>query len=396
MAVKIDKDTCIGCEACVAVCPVGALSMVDGKSTVNEDTCIECGACIHNCPVEAISLPKVEKVVANSEGEDIWVMAQIEDGQPLGVTFELIGQAKKLAAKCNQKSAVVLIAKEDNGISDRFIAAGVDRVYVITGEQYADYNTEIYTNAFCELAKVHKPNAVLFPATLDGRDLAPRVAARLHTGLCADCTGLDIREDGIVEWTRPALGGNILATILCDESRPQMGSVRPKVFEPAEEIGGNGEVVKYEVQNPIDALVQLLKKEAMDTTGGIKVEDAEVIVAGGRGMGSAENFKVLEELAALFDNAAMAGSRAAVDEKWVDHASQIGQSGKTVKPKLYFAVGISGVLQHTSGMKESEVIVAINKDPNAEIFKLAHYGIVGDANVIVPKLIEKIKALKES
>jgi electron transfer flavoprotein alpha subunit len=256
---------------------------------------------------------------------------------------------------------------------------------------------ELYTNAFCELATEYKPNGIMFGATIDGRDLAPRVAARLKTGLCADCTEVEMGENGLLKWTRPELGGNLMGTIVCSDIRPQMGSVRPKIFAPMEpDAGRQGEVINYTVKNKVESKVEILKKEPLSTGGKLKIEDAEVICAGGRGFGDAERFKVLEDLAALFEKSAIAGSRAAVDEKWVDHASQVGQSGKTVAPKLYFACAVSGALQHICGMKESEVIVAINKDENAPIFEVAHYGLVGDVHVVIPKLIEKIKAYKES
>ncbi len=327
----------------------------------------------------------------------IWVAAQMENGEILGVTFELLGQARRLADAAGQNTAVVLIGKENNGHAERLIAQGADVVYTVLGPEYEDYNVELYTNAFCELATEYKPNGIMFGATIDGRDLAPRVAARLKTGLCADCTEVDMGEDGLLKWTRPAMGGNLMGTIVCSDKRPQMGSVRPKVFAPMEaDPGRRGEVINYTVKNKVESKLELLKKEPLSTGGKLKIEDAEVICAGGRGFGDAQQFAVLNDLAALFEKSALAGSRAAVDEKWVDHASQVGQSGKTVAPKLYFACGISGALQHVSGMKESEVIVAINKDENAPIFEVAHYGLVGDIHVVIPKLVEKIKAYKES
>lgn len=397
MAIKIDKEQCIGCESCVATCPAGALSMEDGKASVNQDTCISCGACVGECPVGAISMEKAEKQeVANSEGKDLWVMAELEKGEPVGVTYELLGEVSELAAKCGQRCCAVLVAAEAGDIPQKLIAAGADVVYTVTGSEYAEYNTDLYTNAFCELAEAYKPSAVMFGATVDGRDLAPRIAARLKTGLCADCTGLDIAGD-LVEWTRPALGGNILATIVCDEHRPQMGTVRPKVFKAKEaDASRTGEVISYEVKNKVESKVSLVRKEEITEAGSIKIEDAEVVCSGGRGLGCCDNFKMLEELAALFENGSVGGSRAVVDEGWIDHAHQVGQSGKTVTPKVYFAFGISGAIQHLAGMSSSDVIIAVNKDANAPIFKVAQYGIVGDAKEILPKLIAKIKAFKEA
>ena len=235
----------------------------------------------------------------------------------------------------------------------------------------------------------------MFGATDDGRDLAPRVAARLHTGLCADCTALDVTDDKLVAWTRPALGGNICATIICDVNRPQMGTVRPKVFKPAElDNTRTGEVIAFTPEAGAVSRVELVKKEALSSENAVKIDEADMIAAGGRGFGSKENFDVLEQLAALFENSAVAGTRAAIDEGWLTHSQQVGQSGKSVTPHIYFACGISGAIQHLSGMKDSDIIIAINKDAEAPIFTVAHYGIVGDVNVILPKLIEKIKAYK--
>lgn len=398
MAVSVDREKCIGCESCVAVCPVGALNMEDGKAQVDADTCISCGACINECPVEAISREAVVREVKNNAGQDLWVMAELENGEPMGVTYELLGVTAELAAKAGEKCCAVLITDAVKDIPEKLIAAGADKVYVVADAKYAEYNTDLFTDAFCQLADKYKPNAVLFGATADGRDFAPRVAARLHTGLCADCTALDIdTENNIVEWTRPALGGNILATILCDEHRPQMGTVRPKVFKANEaDAARTGEVINFTVEGSLTSPVSLISKEAVEVGGSIKIEDAEVICSGGRGMGCLDNFKMLEELAALFENGAVAGSRAVVDEGWIGHAQQVGQSGKTVTPKIYFACGISGAIQHISGMNASDIVIAINKDANAPIFKIAQYGIVGDAKEVLPKLIAKIKAFKEA
>ena len=275
------------------------------------------------------------------------------------------------------------------------IAAGADVVYVVEDAKYADYDTELYTDAICQLSKKYDPASIMFGATDDGRDLAPRVAARLHTGLCADCTALDVTDDKLVAWTRPALGGNICATIICDVNRPQMGTVRPKVFKPAElDNTRTGEVIAFTPEAGAVSRVELVKKEALSSENAVKIDEADMIAAGGRGFGSKEKFDVLEQLAALFENSAVAGTRAAIDEGWLTHSQQVGQSGKSVTPHIYFACGISGAIQHLSGMKDSDIIIAINKDAEAPIFTVAHYGIVGDVNVILPKLIEKIKAYK--
>lgn len=325
----------------------------------------------------------------------MWVIAEQENGQLMNVTFELLGAAKELCAKLEEKCCAVLVTAAAGELPQQLIAAGADVVYVVEDAKYADYDTELYTDAICQLSKKYDPASIMFGATDDGRDLAPRVAARLHTGLCADCTALDVTDDKLVAWTRPALGGNICATIICDVNRPQMGTVRPKVFKPAElDNTRTGEVNAFTPEAGAVSRVELVKKEALSSENAVKIDEADMIAAGGRGFGSKENFDVLEQLAALFENSAVAGTRAAIDEGWLTHSQQVGQSGKSVTPHIYFACGISGAIQHLSGMKESDIIIAINKDAEAPIFTVAHYGIVGDVNVILPKLIEKIKAYK--
>lgn len=325
----------------------------------------------------------------------MWVIAEQENGQLMNVTFELLGAAKELCAKLEEKCCAVLVTAAAGELPQQLIAAGADVVYVIEDAKYADYDTELYTDAICQLSKKYDPASIMFGATDDGRDLAPRVAARLHTGLCADCTALDVTDDKLVAWTRPALGGNICATIICDVNRPQMGTVRPKVFKPAElDNTRTGEVIAFTPEAGAVSRVELVKKEALSSENAVKIDEADMIAAGGRGLGSKEKFDVLEQLAALFENSAVAGTRAAIDEGWLTHSQQVGQSGKSVTPHIYFACGISGAIQHLSGMKDSDIIIAINKDAEAPIFTVAHYGIVGDVNVILPKLIEKIKAYK--
>lgn len=325
----------------------------------------------------------------------MWVIAEQENGQLMNVTFELLGAAKELCAKLEEKCCAVLVTAAAGELPQQLIAAGADVIYVVEDAKYADYDTELYTDAICQLSKKYDPASIMFGATDDGRDLAPRVAARLHTGLCADCTALDVTDDKLVAWTRPALGGNICATIICDVNRPQMGTVRPKVFKPAElDNTRTGEVIAFTPEAGAVSRIELVKKEALNSENAVKIDEADMIAAGGRGFGSKENFDVLEQLAALFENSAVAGTRAAIDEGWLTHSQQVGQSGKSVTPHIYFACGISGAIQHLSGMKDSDIIIAINKDAEAPIFTVAHYGIVGDVNVILPKLIEKIKAYK--
>ena len=305
----------------------------------------------------------------------MWVIAEQENGQLMNVTFELLGAAKELCAKLEEKCCAVLVTAAAGELPQQLIAAGADVVYVVEDAKYADYDTELYTDAICQLSKKYDPASIMFGATDDGRDLAPRVAARLHTGLCADCTALDVTDDKLVAWTRPALGGNICATIICDVNRPQMGTVRPKVFKPAElDNTRTGEVIAFTPEAGAVSRVELVKKEALSSENAVKIDEADMIAAGGRGFGSKEKFDVLEQLAALFENSAVAGTRAAIDEGWLTHSQQVGQSGKSVTPHIYFACGISGAIQHLSGMKDSDIIIAINKDAEAPIFTVAQIG----------------------
>lgn len=400
MAMVVDKSKCCACESCVGICPVGAISIVDGKAQVDSETCISCGACVGECPCEAIApegaTAQAEAPKAAAADKDIWVICEPEGGQINATTFEMLAVAQDLAQKAKYACCAVYIGPKGRVNTADLIAGGADKVYVIEDDKYETYNTELYTDGICQLIKAYNPSAVMMGATCDGRDLAPRIAARMKTGLCADCTEVDITEDGLVAWTRPALGGNIYATIVCDEMRPQMGTVRPKVFKALEkDASRTGEVINFVPAPGCVSRIEVVEVAPLVADNAIKIEEADVICAGGRGFGEEENFKVLEQLAALFENSAIAGSRAAVDEGWISHGQQVGQSGKTVTPKLYFACGISGAIQHISGMKDADCIVAINRDSHAPIFTVAHYGIVGDVKVILPKLIEKIKAYKE-
>lgn len=327
--------------------------------------------------------------------KDLWVIAEVENGALENVTLELVGAGQDLAQKAGAKCAAVLIAEAAGEMPQQLIAAGADMVYVVEGAKYADYDTELFTDAVCQLAKANDPAAIMYGATANGRDLAPRVAARLKTGLSADCTQVEIGEEGFVEWTRPALGGNICATIVCEKTRPQMGTVRPKVFKAKEaDASRTGEIVAFTPAEGAVSKVEIVKKEALVAGNTIKIDDAEVLVSGGRGLGCQDNVALLQQLADLFENSAISGSRAIVDEGWLTHSQQVGQSGKTVAPKVYFACGISGAIQHIAGMKDSEIVVAINKDAGAPIFENASYGLVGDVTKVLPKLIEKIKAYK--
>lgn len=388
MAVIVNQEKCVGCGACGPTCPFGAIEMQEGKANINEN-CTMCGACLPVCPVEAIYREEIERTVImdKTQYKGIWVFIEQTQGEVKGVAHELLGEGRKLADELSEELAGVLIGNRVEGAVKDIIASGADKVYLLEGEEYDHYNTEAYTVAFVDLIEKYKPAAILVGATNDGRDLGPRVAARVRTGLCADCTNLSIdAETQLVLWTRPAFGGNIMADILCPEHRPQMGTVRPKVFKkPVPDYNRTGEVIKVASKVKAEDLkVKLLEILAVCTSN-CKLEEADIIVSGGRGLGKPENFSAVEALAKTL-GAAVGASRAAVDAGWKPAPHQVGQTGKTVGPKIYFACGISGAIQHLAGMSSSDTIIAINKDTDAPIFKVADYGIVGDVMEVLPLL----------
>ncbi|MBP2639744.1 MAG: carE 7 [Firmicutes bacterium] len=395
MAIRITEE-CIGCAACQPVCPFGAIEMREGKAYITE-ACTVCGACVEICPVSAIIREEETKEVAMDKNEykDVWVYLEISDGKARNVGLELVGEGRKLADEMGQKLAGVLIGNNIEGLAKEVFAAGADMVYLAEAPEFAHYNTDGYAATFVDMIRTHKPSVILLGATNDGRDLGPRVACRIGTGLTADCTGLGIDEEtGLVAWTRPAFGGNIMATILCPEHRPQMGTVRPSVFKrPVPDYSRDGEIIRVASKvNLADIRTKIIDIIHV-CTASCNLEEAEIIVSGGRGLGKPENFCYVEDLANVL-GAAVGASRAAVDAGWKPALHQVGQTGKTVGPKIYFACGISGAIQHLAGMSSSDVIIAINKDPDAPIFKVADYGIVGDITEVLPMMTEEFKKIK--
>ena len=332
--------------------------------------------------------------LANYKG--VYVIAEQFEGKLRNVSLELLGQGRLLADKIGDEVGAVLIGSGVKPLAQELIAHGAHKVYVYDDPKLEQYNTTAYTKVVQGFFEEVKPNVFLVGATNIGRDLGPRVANVLKTGLTADCTGLDVDDDGkTIVWTRPALGGNIMAEIVCRENRPQMGTVRPNVFKkPAADASATGEIIDMKAALSDDdfmtKFVELIKMGG----GGVKLEEADVIVSGGRGMNSSEPFEgMLQELARLLGGA-VGASRAAVDAGWIDALHQVGQTGKTVGPKIYVACGISGAIQHLAGMTGSDCIIAINKDPDAPIFQVCDYGIVGDAFEVVPKITAAIKELR--
>lgn len=396
MAVIVSKEKCVGCGICETACPFGAITLQEGKAVIGE-TCTQCGACVEVCPVAAITREEVvtEVTMDKSQYKNIWVFIETAEGKMKNVSLELLGEGRKLADQLGQKLAGVLLGKEVAVLSKDIFAAGADEVYLVEADELEHYSTDGYTTVFSDLIQAHKPSVVLVGATNNGRDLGPRIASRIGTGLTADCTDLGIDEEtGMVAWTRPAFGGNIMATILCPEHRPQMGTIRPSVFKkPILDYNRCGEIIK--VKSTVkweDIRTKLIDFVKVCTTA-CNLEEAEIIVSGGRGLGKPENFKLIENLAEVL-GASVGASRAAVDAGWKPHVSQVGQTGKTVGPKIYIACGISGAVQHLVGMSSSDVIIAINKDKDAPIFQVADYGIVGDILEVLPMITEEFKKRK--
>lgn len=330
------------------------------------------------------------------EYRGVWVFIEQNDGKIKGVSLELLGAGRKLADKLDVPLSGVLLGYEIKSLCQEVIAYGADQVYVIDHEVMKDYRTESYMKAVINLAEKYKPEIFLYGATSNGKDLASAVATDLSTGLTADTTMLDVEVDKrLLEASRPAFGGNIMATILCKKHRPQMATVRPKVMKALEpDPDRQGQVIEEAITLSEDDMRTKVIKIVKDVTKKVNLADAHVVVAGGKGMGDLQNFQLIHDLADAI-GATVGGTRDVVEAGWLPHEQQVGQTGETITPKVYFAIGISGAIQHVVGMKNSEFIIAINKDPDAPIFDVATYGIVGDALEIVPKLIKELKEARE-
>ncbi|MGD9780991.1 MAG: FAD-binding protein [Kiritimatiellia bacterium] len=395
MGLKIDLDLCTGCGACVAVCPFCALAQraEDGKVEVNE-ACTACGACLEVCPVGALSMDVAEKktgTVAVDEYRGLWVFAEQRGGKVQDVAFELLGEGRALADQLGVELCAVLLGHQVGDCAATLFEHGADKVYLVDHPALEKYTAEPYAEAMSALIKKYKPEVVLAGATSMGRGFIARVAIQVNAGLTADCTELGVDGDQrLLLQTRPAFGGNIMACIVCPDHRPQMATVRPKVFkQPAPMAGRTGQLVEEKLDLKAPAVKVLEIVNAMQNE--VNVAGAEFIVTGGRGLGGPENFKLLAELAEALGGAAVGASRAAVDAGWISSFHQVGQTGKTVRPKIYVACGVSGQIQHLVGMNSSDTIIAINKDPDAPIFGVADVGIVGDLFQVVPELIKALR-----
>ncbi|MDR3296183.1 MAG: electron transfer flavoprotein subunit alpha [Clostridiales Family XIII bacterium] len=424
MAINVIKEKCVGCKLCIKACPFDAIDM-DGKLAVINEKCTACNQCIAVCKFSAIEKTEDESGPADlSAYKNVWVYAEQRAGKLMNVALELIGEGRRLAREISDDTKVyaVLIGEGVGALKQECFEFGADGVYLIDDPLLKNFTTDGYTKVLYDAVTQYKPEIVLFGATHIGRDLAPRVAARLNTGLTADCTRLDVKvssyidyaeknttldtstldpasEDKGLKQTRPAFGGNLMATIICPRTRPQMSTVRPGVMTRREQVpGATGEVVQVKPvlsESDIRTKIVEIVKSAKEI---VSLTDADIICSGGRGLGDPSGFDLIRRFASKVGGV-VGSSRAAVDAGWIEQSHQVGQTGTTVKPKIYFACGISGAIQHLAGMQTSDIIVAINKDPDAPIFEVADYGIVGDLYKVIPQIIdewENADALYES
>lgn len=404
MSLEIIHEKCTGCGLCLKACPFGSLTleMRDKlglppskfkRVVVVDVSCNLCGACVPTCKFDAMRLdktPAAEGKVNLADYRGVWVYAEQRDGVLQDVSFELLTEGRKLADARQTELVAVLLGHNMKDKADVLFHYGADKVILVDHPVLGPFDSDAYTEVFSNLVKKYKPEIVLAGGTSIGRTFIPRVAIRVKTGLTADCTGLDIDpKDHLLLQTRPAFGGNIMATIICPNHRPQMATVRHKVFKKGEP-DTNRKGILIEEAADIKAGRSRIVDVIHEMTNEINVAEADIIVSGGRGLGGPENFKLLFDLAHEL-GAAVGASRGAVDAGWISSFHQVGQTGKTVCPKLYIACGISGAIQHLVGMSSSEVIVAINKDPNAPIFEVADYGIVGDLKEIVPMITKVLR-----
>ncbi len=393
MELHIDHDACILCDCCLDACPFGALENRDGRIVVGP-ACTFCGACLEACPVDALSIPDGEVQPARPDGySGVWVYGEMHKGAFHHVVYELIGKGAELAEALGCPLGVAVLGHDLPDVGALLAGYPVSDVYVAEHAALAPFRDGPVAGALAWLIEEHKPEIILAGATSLGRSMIPRVATLCATGLTADCTRLEIEpETGDLLQTRPAFGGNVMATIVTRNHRPQMATVRPKVMAPPERADTPRPTV-HRTSPPdsvLDSVVEVLDSSDDHIGQSINIAEADVLVAGGRGIGGPKGFEMLAELADLLDGE-LAASRAAVDAGWVPYEHQVGQTGKTVQPRLYVAVGISGAIQHAVGMQSSETVVAINADPDAPIFNVADYGIVGDWRSVLPQIIEQIR-----
>lgn len=395
-AIKVLEEKCVGCCLCLKACPFGAITMKERLAQIDLTKCTLCGACVEACKFDAIEIKQstVEPGIDFDAYRDVWVFAEQNEGQVQSIAYELLGEGRKLANDLGMRLCAVLLGSGVDAAANELIARGADLVYVVDRPELAYFSDEPYAAVLIDLVRRHKPNIFLCGASTVGRSLVSRVAVSVNAGLTADCTGLTIDpETKNLQQTRPAFGGNIMATIVSPNHRPQMATVRHKVMKEAlPQEGRKGEVVLE------DVAAEILKSRTKrinfvpEEESTVNIAEANIIVSGGRGLQKPENFEILRELAEVI-GAGVGASRAAVDSDWIPYSHQVGQTGKTVCPKIYIACGISGQIQHLAGMSSADIIVAINRDPDAPIFKVATYGIVGDVMKIVPLLTQQFRKM---
>jgi electron transfer flavoprotein alpha subunit len=395
---KIDKTLCIGCGICEEQCPFAAIEIVEGIAVVG-DNCTLCGACVEACEVEALAIDESGRTIQDDldSWSGVWVFCEFTHGELAGVSTELLGIGRKLADARGVKLSGVLLGHMTSDSADTLVAHGADTVYRVDNPGLELFTDDMYEKILSDLIKEHKPEIILAGATAIGRSFIPGVATTIDAGLTADCTKLEIRDDdGALLQTRPAFGGNIMATIVCPHTRPQMATVRPKVMKPLPyDADRKGEIIDVmPTPRQLTSRIKVLES-VTDTSSNVNIQESDILVSGGRGLESDKGFELIARLAeALGGN--VSASRAVVDAGWIPYPHQVGQTGKTVAPKLYVACGISGAIQHVAGMQSSETIVAINRDADAPIFNVADFGIVGDLNEVIPKLIAKIEEKRGS
>lgn len=397
MRIGVDAKNCTKCGICKKYCSFGAIEYDDGIPVFNQN-CVYCGACVKACPVDVISIDRkvAKKDLSSYSGVFAYIDLDGKEIRPVGL--EMLSTARRLADTLKEECGAIVLGAKGEEVREVLGEYGADKVYVVENEDLQSYNTEFYTNVVVGIVSKYKPSIVVFGATHLGRDLAPRVAGRIDTGLTADCTGLEIDKDRNLLQTRPTFGGDILATILTPNHRPQMATVRSNVMKRVK-VEKKHEATLVRIDIELDTSRQKVKllDEVKEVSPFSNVEEADYIVSGGKGVGKAENFDMLKKLLMIIaagvgeSRVALGASRSAVDDGWIPHQHQVGQTGKTVTPKLYIACGISGQIQHIMGMRESEKIIAINKDRNAPIFRMADLGIVGDLHEVVPMLNEWLR-----
>lgn len=423
---RLIPDKCIACGArCQATCPKDAVEMNDkGEPIILVDKCIGCRRCVKICPADALEMyytPEEQKILAEiaahakgteakelsieeaatlaeiKEYRGVWVFVEHTVGEPAAVSWELLGAGAELSRKLGVELCSMVIGDKVEQLCQESFTYGASKVYFVDAPVFHFYRTEPYYKVICYLVEKYKPEILLIGATALGRDLAGAVATELNTGLTADCTGLAIDDRGFLLQTRPAFGGNIMATIVTERTRPQMATVRPHVMSlPPKDSSRRGEIIHESMaikEEDIGTKILQVIEDVRQGAECIDLASADIIVSGGRGMRAKENFDLLQKLADELSGV-VACSRAAVESGWMPQERQVGQTGKTVRPKIYIACGISGAIQHLAGMQGSDVIIAVNQDKNAPIFEMATYGIVGDVFQVVPAIINRIKELR--